>query len=269
MGLAYTTVGLQGAQAAGVVNPVVAAALAPETLTVRNFATTDKAFIEAIGLQFVTQAAGDKMNLLSPQLADDVFGIALQPKESPSSLLMPRQSPQQVYPGDTLVANVTDVTASDPFVASLHMAYMNLPGAAARVTGWPQISGSYINFKSVTVQCAAVARTFVDTVLGAQAVVLKSNRDYAVLGYTTDVGVCAVGVLGAFTSNYRFCGPGVALAYDTAEWYAQMDQDVPYPHVPVFNGKDIGAIFVSVLSAATVTVNVTLQLVELPLGIVP
>lgn len=269
MGLAYTTIGLQGAQAGVVANPVVAAALAPETLTVRNFATTDKAYIEAVGLQFVTQAAGDKINILSPQLADDVFGIGLQPKESPASLLLPRQSPQQVYPGDTLVANVTDVTASDPFCASLHMAYMNLPGAAARVVGWPQISGAYINFKSVTVQCAAVARTFVDTVLGAQAAVLKSNRDYAVLGFTSDTPVCAVGVLGAFTSNYRFCGPGVTAAFDTAEWYAQMDADVPYPHIPVFNGKDIGAVFVSVLSAVTATVQVTLNMVELPLGIVP
>lgn len=269
MGIAYTTIGLQGAQAAGVVNPVVAAALPPETLSIRNFATTDKAYIEAIGVHFVTQAQGDKLNLLSPQLADDVFGIAVQPKESPSSLTMPRQSPQQVFPGDTLVANVTDVTASDPFVASIHMAYMNLPGASARVVQWPQISGSYNHVKPVTVSCAGVARQWVDTVLGAQAAVLKSNRDYAVLGYTVDAPVCAVGVLGAFTSNYRFCGPGVTLAYDTAEWYAQMDLDVPYPHIPVFNGKDIGAIFASVLSAVTATVNVTLMLVELNLGIVP
>lgn len=269
MGLAFTTIGLQGAQAAGVVNPVVAAALAPETLSVRNFATTDKAYIEAIGIQFVTQAAGDHMNVLSPQLADDVFGINVQPKESPSSLLMPRQSPQQVFPGDTLVANVTDVTASDPFVASLHMVYLNLPGAACRAVQWPQISGSYNHVKPVTVSCSAVARTWVDTVLGAQAAVLKSNRDYAVMGYTTDNPVCAVGVLGAFTSNYRFTGPGVAVGYDTAEWFVQMDLDTPYPHIPVFNGKDIGAIFASVLSPATLTVNVTLLLAELNLGIVP
>ena len=269
MGLCYTTIGLQGAQAAGVVNPVVAAALSPETLSVRNFATTDKAYIEAIGIQFVTQAAGDHMNVLSPQLADDVFGINVQPKESPSSLLMPRQSPQQVYPGDTLVANVTDVTASDPFVASLHMRYDNLPGAAARLTTWPLINGSYNHVKPVTVACSAVARTWVDTVLGAQAAVLKSNRDYAVMGYTTDVGVCAAGVLGAFTSNYRMTGPGIAVGYDTAEWFTQFDLDVTPPHIPVFNGKDIGAIFCSVLSASTVTVNVTLLLAELNLGIVP
>lgn len=269
MGLAFTTIGLQGAQAAGVVNPVVAAALAPETLSVRNFATTDKAYIEAIGLQFVTQAQGDKMNILSPQLADDVFGIAVQPKESPASLLMPRQSPQQVYPGDTLVANVTDVTASDPFTASLHLAYLNLPGASCRVVQWPQISNNYNHVKPVTVQCAAVARTWVDTALGAQAAVLKSNRDYAVMGYVTDTPVTAVAVLGAFTSNYRMGGPGVAIGYDTAEWFVQLDLDVPYPHIPVFNGKDIGAIFASVLSPSTATVNVTLLLLELNLGIVP
>lgn len=269
MGLAFTTIGLQGAQAAGVVNPVVAAPLAPETLSIRNFATTDKAYLEAVGLQFVTQAQGDFINLLSPQLADDVFGINFAPKESPASLLLPRQAPQLVFPGDTLVANVTDVTASDPFCASLHMAYLNLPGAAARVVQWPQISGSYNHVKPVKVTCAAVARTWVDTVLGAQAAVLKANRDYAVLGYITDTPVTAIAVLGAFTSNYRMGGPGVAIGYDTAEWFVQMDLDTPYPHIPVFNGKDIGAIFASVLTPTTGTVNVTLILAELNLGIVP
>lgn len=269
MGLAFTTVGLQGAQAAGVVNPVVAAALSPETLSVRNFATTDKAYLEAIGLQFVTQAQGDGINLLSPQLADDVFGINFQPKESPASLLMPRQAPQQLFPGDTLVANITDVTASDPFTASLHIAYLNLPGAAARVVQWPQLAGAYNHVKPVKIACSAVARTWVDTVLGVQGAVLKANRDYAVLGYITDTAVTAIAVLGAFTSNYRMGGPGVAIGYDTAEWFVQMDLLTPYPHIPVFNGKDIGAIYCSVLSAATATVNVTLVLAELNLGIVP
>lgn len=269
MGLVLDTIGYQGAQAAGVVNPVVLAALAPATGTVRNFATTDKAYIEAVSLQFGAQAAGDNITILSPQLADDVSGINFQPKDNPASLLMPRMAPQQLYPGDTLVTQVTDTTASDPVVAALHVIYTNLPGGSARLAQWSQLAGAYNHVKPVRVSCAAVARTWVDTVLGANAAVLKSNRDYAVMGYITDVATCAVGVLGAFTSNYRVCGPGVAIGYDTAEWFVQMDAETGPPHIPVFNGKDIGAIFTSVLSAATATINVTLLLAELNLGIVP
>lgn len=269
MGLALDTIGLQAAQAATPANPLALAAISGNTLQVRNFATTDKAYLEAVGLQFATQASGDNFTLLSPQLADDVSGINFQPKESPTSLLMPRETPQQLYPGDTLTASVTDVTASDHVVASLHILYNNLPGAAARLCQASQLAGAYNHMKPVRVSCSAVANAWVDTVLGSNAAVLKSNRDYAVLGYITDVAVCAAGVLGAFTSNYRVCGPGVAVGYDTAEWFLQMDAKVTPPHIPVFNGKDIGAIFVSVLAAAAGTVNVTLMLAELNLGIIP
>lgn len=269
MGLAIETVGLHATQAATPANPLVLSALAPYAGTVRNFATTDKAYLEMICTQFATKAAGDNFTLLSPQLADDVSGINFQPGDNPASLLMPRQTPQQLYPGDTLVAQVTDPTASDVVVTAMTILYANLPGAAARLAQVGQIAGAYNHVKPVRVACTAVAGAWVDTVLGANATVLKSNRDYAVLGYVTDTPVAAVAVLGAFTSNYRLGGPGVVQGYDTAEWFLQMDQEVTPPHIPVFNGKDIGAIFCSVLAAAAGTVNVTLTLAELNLGIVP
>jgi len=269
MGLAIETVGYQATQAATPANPLALAPLAPFAGSIRNFATTDSAYLEAVATHFGTKAAGDNIQILSPQLADDVSGINFQPGDSPSSLLMPRQAPQKIYPGDTLAVSVTDPTASDPVVAALTMIYSNLPGAAARLAQISQIAGAYNHIKPVRVACSAVHNTWVDTVLGANAAVLKSNRDYAVLGYVTDSPVCAVAVLGSFTSNYRLGGPGVVVGYDTAEWFVQMDQQVTPPHIPVFNGKDIGAIFCSVLSAATATVNVTLILAELNLGIIP
>lgn len=269
MGLAIETVGLHATQASTPANPLALSPLAPYAGTVRNFATTDKASLEFVGLQFATKAAGDNITILSPQLADDVSGINFQPGDSPASLLIPRQTPQQLYPGDTLAVSVTDVTASDVVVAAMSILYSNLPGAAARLAQMSQIQGAYNHVKPVRVACTAVAGAWVDTVLGANAAVLKSNRDYAVLGFVTDTPVCAVAVLGAFTSNYRLGGPGVVTGYETSEWFAQMDLEVTPPHVPVFNGKDIGAIFCSVLSAAAGTVNVTLTLAELNLGIIP
>lgn len=269
MGLALDTIGLEASQAATPANPLALAAVSGDSLSIRNFATTDKAYLEAIGLQFGTAATGNNIQITSPQLADDVTGLNFQPKDNPASLLMPRQSPQQVYPGDTLAAEVTDGTASDPVVASLHVYYPNLPGAQARISRAAPVLGAYTNIKPVEVSVTAAAKAWKDTLLGTGGAVLKSNRDYAVLGYMADVAVCAIGVKGAFTSNYRVCGPGVAEAYDTAEWFLQMDADSGTPHVPVFNGKDVGAVYVSVLATTALTPVVTLILAELPQGVIP
>lgn len=269
MGLAIETIGLHVTQAGAPVNPQTLLALPPYAGFVRNFATSDRAWLEFMATHFATFATGDNVTLLSPQLADDVSGINFQPGDNPTSLLMPRQTPQQLYPGDALTFQDTDVTASAVSVVAASILYTNLPGASARLATISQIAGSYNHVKPVRVATTPVAGAWVDTVLGANAAVLKSNRDYAVLGYVADKPLAAVAVLGAFTSNYRLGGPGVAIGYDTAEWFIQMDQQVTPPHIPVFNGKDIGSIFVSVLSATAVATNVTLITAELNLGIVP
>jgi len=269
MGLAIETVGLHVTQAGAPVNPQTLLPLAPYAGFVRNFNTTDKAYLEFVATHFATKAAGDNVTILSPQLADDVSGINFQPGDNPTSLLLPRQTPQQLYPGDAITVLDTDPTASAVSVVAMSILYANLPGAQARLATIAQLGGAYNHIKPVKVLCASLAGQWVDTVLGLNAAVLKSNRDYAVLGYVTDANVAAVAVLGAFTSNYRLGGPGVVVGYDTAEWFIQMDQQVAPPHIPVFNGKDIGAIFCSVLSATAGNVNVTLILAELNLGIVP
>lgn len=269
MGLALDTIGLTATQAASASNPLDLAAVSGDSLTVRNFATTDKAYLEAIGLQFATHASGDNIQITSPQLADDVTGLNFQPLDNPAGFLMPRQVPQRVYPGDTLAAQVTDGTNSDVSTATLHMYYPNLPGAGARITRFAQISGAVINEKPVEVSITTVAGSWVDTLLGTNGAVLKSERDYAVLGYMSDVAVTAIGVKGAFTSNYRACGPGVTAVYDTAEYFLQMDAESGQPHISVFNGKDVGAVYVSVLAPAVVTPVVTLLLAELPNNVVP
>lgn len=263
MGVAMDTIGLTATQAATPANPLQLAAVGGDSLTVRNYAVTDKAWLEAIGLNFATAASGDNFQLTSPMLHDDVSGINFQTAGNPAAFLMPREVGQLLTPGDTLAAEVTDGTASDVATASLHAYYANLPGASARLASWSDISGNIRYLKQVRVAVTPVAGAWVDTLLGTNADVLHSKADYAVLGYVADANATAIGVKGQFTSNLRACGPGVDSTLSISDYFVAMADKMKMPHIPVFNADDRLAVYVSLLAAATGTVNVTLNLAEL------
>ena len=263
MGVALDTIGLHATQAATPANPLALAAVSGDSLTVRNYATTDKAWLTGVGLNFATYAAGDDIQITSPMLHNDVTGINFATAENPSAFLMPREVGQMLTPGDTLAAEVTDGTASDVATASLHTYYANLPGAAARLASWSDIKGNVKYIKQVKVAVTAAAGAWVDTLLGTNADVLHSKSDYAVLGYVLDANATAVGVKGQFTSNLRACGPGVDSTLSISDYFVGMAEKIGMPHIPVFNADDRLAVYVSLLASAAGTVHVTLNLAEL------
>jgi hypothetical protein len=144
--------------------------------------------------------------------------------------------------------------------------YENLTGASANLYQWGDISGSIKNYKPMTVAVtnSATAGAWTDTVITTTENQLHASSYYAVLGLSTDTAIGAMGVKGAFSANLRVCCPGANTPEDTSMYFVNKANYHQRPFIPVFNGQDRGAVYVSTSdNAASTTANITLILAEL------
>jgi hypothetical protein len=233
-----------------------------DTLTIRNFPQTSQAKIIEVIRRHNTSGA---VRVLSPLLHDDVTGLTWYTSETPSLFEMPDYVGQPVQPGDTLTIQVTGDTTHQAVVYTT-IYYQDLTGASANLYQWGDISGAIKNLKPMTVAVTAAATVgaWSDTLITATENQLHATSYYAVLGYTTDTALGAVGFRSQATGNLRVVGPGSALPEDTSDYFVVKANDWGMPFIPVFNGQDRGACYVSVGdNAASTTANITLVLAEL------
>jgi hypothetical protein len=269
MGLAIDTV--QAFATAGAASPFPTA-LAPapgDSLTVRNFATTDTAKIVAL---LYSAGGGQKVRISSPMLHDNVTGITFEPAEVPAAFLLGEEVGVKLTPGDTLTVN-GGIAAAGTITAGLVNYYSNLPGASARLHMWADISGIIKSIKSVEVDLGAIAvGAWTDTLITATENQLHAHTDYAVLGYTASAAVDILGVKGQATGNLRVCGPGPTSTLDLTDYFLKQSIQRNIPYIPVFNGDDKGAFYVSAANHVAVGGGAThayLVLAELSQTVTP
>ena len=179
------------------------------------------------------------LQLLSPRFHDNVIGLRFRCSETPSVFNIPPLNSQDLYPGDNLTINMTGGTAEKES-GTLTIYYDDFPGVHQRLLDWPTVSGMVDKLHMVEVDFtdSGTAGTWTDTLVNATQDQFKSGRWYAVLGYTTDVALTAIGVKGTMTANLRFCGPGVTVTDDTANWFVDIGVKHGVPSIPVFVGTD-------------------------------
>jgi hypothetical protein len=205
------------------------------------------------------------VRLLSPLVHDNVTGLTWYTSETPSIHELPPMGEQTVQPADTLVIQVTGDTTHQAVVYT-GVWYENLTGASANLYQWGDIQGNIKNIKPMTVAvtCSGTVATWVDTVITTTENQLHASSYYAVLGLSTDTALGAIGVKGAFTANLRVCCPGATTPEDTSFYFVNKANYHMKPFIPVFNGQDRGAVYVSASDNATsTTANITLILAEL------
>lgn len=265
MGIAIDTI-LGSAHNPGATYTAVTAATGTP-LQVRNFATADYALLEMIVRRGPTTGA---VRIRSPLLTDDVQGIRFLTAESPSAWVIPPDYAQHVQPGDTLTVELTGGTAEYD-VAAWSIYYSNLPGAGARLHNPADIAGLVNFIKPVTIAVTnGAAGSWKDTLITTGDKLVKANTTYAVIGYLTTAALGVVAVRGAETSNFRVGGPGSTNSMVTAEWYDWISRKHGTPHIPVFNGSNRTAFYVSTCDdVATSTATVTLILAELSSAVTP
>lgn len=257
MGLAIDTI-LVSAVNPGAGGAVGTIAPSGDTLSVRNFAGTDMAFLENI-IRMGTGAGF--VQVQSPLLHDNVFGIRITPAESPSVYALPAENTQSLQAQDTFQVTISGGGAETD-IALLSMYYTNLPGVAARLHSRGDIQGNvrYVKPIRVAVTSSATIGAWVDTVLTTTENLLHANKDYAVLGYSANVALGAIGIKGIDTGNLRAAGPGSTSEFVTADYFALMSDRTGRPHIPVFNAANVNGTFASVC-ASTASVAATVELI--------
>lgn len=257
MGLALDTV-LVAATNPGAGGIAGSTAASGDTLSVRNFNPPDMAYLENI-IRMGT-AAGF-VQVQSPLLHDNVFGIRITPAESPSLFSLPAEMTQSLQAQDTFVVTISGGSA-EVDIALLSLYYTNLPGVAARLHSVGDIQGNikYIKPIRVAVTSSATVGGWVDTVLTTTENLLHANKDYAVLGYMDNAALGAIGLKGIDTGNLRAAGPGSTSELATTDFFVAMSNLTGRPHIPVFNAANVNGTFVSVC-AATASVAAVVELI--------
>ena len=247
MGIAVDTVGFSATNPSTTVTAVTFAS--GDTGTVRNATQGSYVGLESMGRQGATAGI---IQIKSPLLHDNVEGIQAWVSDTPSCRLIPRYGIQQLKAQDTLAVGLSGGTA-EVECGFYQVGYDDLPGSAARMHSWGDIAGliQYIKVNEVTATTSGTAGVWSDTAITTTENLLEANVDYAVLGYLTDVAVCAIGVRGSETNNLRVCGPGTVRGEVTAEYFVQMSNDLGKPRIPVFNSANRTAVFLSLLAVAT------------------
>jgi hypothetical protein len=262
MGLAIDTIAVDVANPGASFTAATVVATNNDSLTVRNYPAANQAWMVDVIRRHNTSGA---VRVLSPLLHDNVTGMTWYTSETPSLQEIPPYIGQRIEPGDTLSVQVTGDTTHHASVYLVNY-YTNLTGASANLWSMADLSASIKNLKPITVAvtCSGTVGLWSDTLITATENQLHATSFYAVLGFSTDTALGAVGFKAQSTANLRVCGPGATTPEDTSYYFVQKSNDWQQPYIPVFNGQDRGACYVSVAdNAASTTANITLILAEL------
>lgn len=233
-----------------------------DSLGVRSFDSPGWAKLEAAFLQ---GSGTRQLRISSPRMHDNVTGLTFQSAESPAEFLLPRDVGEPLYSADVLSVQM-DAAASSDTLAALLCYYSDVDGMAASLATWDQVKANMIRLKTVevTLTTSATIGTWVDTAINTTENQLKADYRYALLGFETNVALCAMGIKGPATSNLRICAPGNTSTLDLTSYFVEMSNRHGTPHIPVFKANDRASTYISACAnTASVAANVYAVLAQL------
>lgn len=246
MGVAIDTVAFYAVNPGA--GPTVATLAPGDSATIRANNPSGSILLDDL---FRQGAAEGYVRVRSPRLHDNVRGIMITPSETPVAAGLPWDIGQPLFPQDTLVVEQSGGTAETD-VGAFVVWYSDLAGSEARLHMPGDVLPLVEHFVYVEVDfnTAATAGQWQDTAINTTEDLLKANRDYAVLGYITDVAVNAMGIKGTDTGNYRITGPGVLRSEVTSRWFLWQAEKNNRPYIPVINSANKANTFLSCQAAS-------------------
>jgi hypothetical protein len=235
-----------------------AAAFAGDSLRVKNYIAPARAYL--IGAWNDHQAAGTNQ-IRSSAMHDNQRNIRLDAIISDVQPLLPNTFRQPLRTNDDLIVELSgSAVAGDVEQVSLLLYYEGLEGSQGRFIDNDMLLKRMVNLLTVenTITATAGPAYTGAEALNAEADLLISNTDYAILGFLVDVECLSVCWRGPDTGNVRVAGPGCETGREfTRDWFQNLSHRQHMPLIPVINSNNDGATFVEVAqdeNAAAVTV---------------
>lgn len=240
-------------------------AFSGQTFQIRDF--KDQSGAKLLALWYFVQGAGIS-KIKSPRMHDNVQGIRQRTIASTVIPTFMDGEGQELVSNDILTYTLSgSATAGDIETAYALVKYNNLQGINARYIGAEEVKSRAVNFLTVEVGLTAgTAGNWSGTrAFTADFDLLKAGKDYAVIGYRTNVLQGAICFYGIDTGNLRVGGPGSLPAnYDTSNWFVDLSTRFKTEAIPVINSNNKTSIYVETANnenAASPIVN--FYLVEL------
>lgn len=249
-------------------------ALAPGSGDSATFYTIPTNSNEPVGWLAEIWGADDdsvaEFSFTASRFHDQTFGIrmaapassSLAPAGAPAAL-SPAGFDQPIYSADVLSVKV-DATAADNVNVTAVVYYPNLPGV-----DFNGVSSDYVrqNMKylvGVNVQPVSGSGDWGSSVaLNSETALLHAGRQYAVLGFTAQRAIQAVGLQGIDTGNLRVGGPVTGDPNVDAYMFARLADKYNAPLIPVIQANNQGAINIYAANLVTGTEIIDVQLAEL------
>lgn len=241
---------------------------APNTNTVRNTAFTSA--ISLVGL-WRNGATKGQVEVTSPKIVPVSTGINYYAPAGCTGEIMDGPPYETLTPQDILTVS-TKGGGSESDQVALQSYYQSLPGINMTLKAPGDIAGSTQYTFAWPVACTASGTigSAGNTVITSTVDSSTANTWYAVLGYTVDTLVTAVGLTAVDTSQTFVGGPGLLDVYKTHNYFVNLSNRTGMPCIPLFNAANKANTNVTVYDvAASTTTNVTLILAQLNQGYTP
>lgn len=233
------------------------------SFVVRDFPGSSRTILK--GMWGFSATAG-VLRVHSARMHDDTQGLRYRIPASVVRNLLADEAEQPLYPNDVLRVEQSGGGAETDSAGLLVM-YDDLPGISARLSMWEEVKQRIVNLLTVEVPVAGPATAgdwSAGTAINALSDLLKADTDYAILGYTTDTLVNAVGWASSDTGNLKVGGPGPLEPVETRDWFVSLARNTGRPAIPVFNSNNRGSSLAFVChNTAAGTINVCWSLAQL------
>lgn len=239
----------------------VATPAAGDTFNIANFTSGScrLAHVSASG------ASTDWVRMRSPRMHDPQQSIKAWVGGTPEMLLIPEDSNQTMYTGDTPTVEI-DVTAAASGGILVTYEYDDLPGSQPRLDTWdavqPRIQNLY--YAETDVAGGAIGAWSAGQALNSVYDDFKAGVDYAVLGYISSAACLGVRLMGPDTGGLGIGGPGTNNARFTRNYFIEQSQETGRPWIPIIAANNkAGTLAQNVDSAANTASKVVWVLAQL------
>lgn len=193
------------------------------------------------------QAAGFAQ-ITAPSMHDQVRGYRANVNAAQPKPRLPLGLSLNPQPQETLSLTISgSAVAGDVESISMLLLYGDLPGVNARMGMWDDVRKRTVELTTISATLAGTGAGYTGSeAINAESDLLKANRNYALLGVTTNTTCASVGLAGPDTGNMRVHCPGDAGDNEGMQnWFITMSRAFNKPLIPILNSGNKSSTFFS------------------------